>query len=211
MRSFEQFVRDTCPAGAVNFPFERGMYSLTEELEKIVGVLNEASVPFELIGGVAVNVHLLPRHRSRTFVTREIDLLVRRSDLDRIVLAAETAGYEARKIVGGYMLRLPSQAEQEAVHLVFAGERSKSTQPTPHPDLSPEATEFYGLTVPVAPLRDLVRMKLNSFRAKDLVHLEILDDAGLLTDEIEADLPSELRQRLIEARILIAEEQPDEE
>lgn len=198
-------------AGSFNLPFERGMYSLTDELEKILNVLREAAVPFEVVGGVAVNAHLLPGHRHRSFVTRDIDLLVRRSDLDRIVRAAESAGYDARKIVGGHMLRLPHQEAQEAVHLLFAGERSKSTQPTAHPDLDPQAVEFFGLSVPVAPLRDLVRMKLNSFRAKDLVHLQILDEAGLISGEIDSELSAVLQERLAEARHRLAEEQPDQE
>ena len=50
------------------------------------------------------------------------------------------------------------------------------------------------------PLPDLVRMKLTSFRAKDAAHIFDLDEAGLITPEIEAALPPLLRERLAEAR-----------
>lgn len=50
------------------------------------------------------------------------------------------------------------------------------------------------------PLADLVRMKLTSFRAKDETHLMDLDEAGLITPEIEAALPPVLADRLAQAR-----------
>jgi hypothetical protein len=52
----------------------------------------------------------------------------------------------------------------------------------------------------VAPVADLVRMKLTSFRLKDKVHIQDLDGVGLITPEIEAQLPEFLRQRLAEVR-----------
>lgn len=50
------------------------------------------------------------------------------------------------------------------------------------------------------PLADLVRMKLTSFRAKDEAHLKDLDEAGLLTPEMEAGLAPVLRARLAQVR-----------
>ena len=47
---------------------------------------------------------------------------------------------------------------------------------------------------------DLVRMKLTSFRMKDQLHVKDLDSARLITAEIEAGLPAELRGRLEEVR-----------
>jgi hypothetical protein len=191
--------------------FATGMNSLAAELSQITKVLTAAAVPFELVGGMAVNAHILAEHSSRAFVTRDIDLLVRRSDLPAIVEAAVAAGYEDRKIMGGFMLRLPGQEPGEAVHLLFAGEKSKSTQPLPHPDVRPESITLLGLSVPVAPLADLVRMKLTSFRPKDLVHLQILDETGLLSPAIERSLPAELTSRLVQARIQFAADEPDVE
>ena len=109
------------------------------------------------------------------------------------------------------MLGLPDQKPAEAVHLLFTGEKSKWTQPLPHPSLHPELIELFGLTVPVAPLTDLVRMKLTSFLPKDLVHLQILDETGLLSAPVEESLAPELAARLAQARQQFAGSLPDVE
>ena len=54
--------------------------------------------------------------------------------------------------------------------------------------------------VRLIPLADLVRMKLTSFRAKDEAHIKDLDEARLITPEIEASLPLELTRRLAQTR-----------
>ena len=181
MKTFEQFVAESAEHGSVNLIFESGMHSLVNDLEGIVKALQHAGVGFEVVGGVAVNAHILASHRSRSFVTRDIHLLVNRSDLRRIAEAAESLGYHARKMMGGYTLIRPEQELAEAIHLIFAGERSKSTQPLPHPALNPEDKHLFGITIPVAPLTDLLQMKLNSLRPKDIIHLETLDEVGLIT------------------------------
>jgi hypothetical protein len=52
----------------------------------------------------------------------------------------------------------------------------------------------------LAPVADLVRMKLTSHRLKDRVHLQDLDSVGLITPEIEPGLSDELSRRLAEVR-----------
>ena len=198
MKSFDAFLAESAEYGTgVNLVFEAGMYSLSSDLENIVKALREAGVSFEIAGGVAVNAHILPLHRSRSFVTRYIDVLLDRNDLERAAKAAEPLGYRAKKMMGGYALVRSEQELAEAVHLL------------PHPSLHPEEKDFLGISVPIAPLRDLLQMTLTSFRPKDLVHLEILDEARLITPALEKDLPLVLRQRLGEARKQIADDKPD--
>ena len=209
MKTFEQFLSDAARHGGINVVFESAMYSLVNDLEKIVRLFREAGVRFEVIGGVAVNAHILSLHRSRSFVTRDIDVLVHRSDLEILSKVGEAAGYKAKKMMGGYALIRPEQDLAEAVHLLFAGERSKSTQPYPHPEIQPEEKDLFGVTVPIAPLKDLVHMKLNSMRPKDLIHLETLDDLSLITPAIEQSLPEVLWERLGQARAQIAAGKPD--
>jgi hypothetical protein len=140
-------------------------------------------------------------------VTRDIDLLVRRHDLPRVAEAAQPLGYIARKMVGGYTLIRPGQD----LALLFVGEKSKSTQPLPHPELHPEEKHLLNLSVPVAPLKDLLQMKLSSLRPKDLIHIETLDDVGLITPALERHLSPVLQEWLKEARKTIAENKPDVE
>ena len=92
MKTFKQFVSESAKHGSVNLIFESGMHSLVNDLEGIVKALQHAGVQFEVVGGVAVNAHILALQRSRSFVTRDIDLLVNRSDLQRIAEAAESLG-----------------------------------------------------------------------------------------------------------------------
>lgn len=209
MKTFEQFISDASRRGSVNLVFERGTYSLMDDLERILAVLREAKVPFEVVGGVAVNAHVDGVRRSRSFVTRDIDLLVERNDLDKIVAAAESAGYNGRRIFGGFMLIRPQQDPEEAVHLWFVGERPRSTHPTPNPPINPEEKQLpeIEVSIPVARVRELVQMKLNSFCPKDETHLEILDKCGLITPAMESELPPVLRERLAQARTRYSDEE----
>ena len=52
----------------------------------------------------------------------------------------------------------------------------------------------------IAPVTDLVLMKLTSFRLKDQVHIQDMDSVGLITPEIENSLPEALRERLKQVR-----------
>jgi hypothetical protein len=88
MKTFEEFITEASQYGSVNLLFEQGMYALMEELERIVTVFREANIPFEVVGGVAVNAHVVGVKRSRSFVTPDVELLVRRDDLEQIVAAA---------------------------------------------------------------------------------------------------------------------------
>ncbi len=212
MRTFDQFVSESADEhGGVNPIFEAGMYSLVDDLEKIVKALRDAGVHFEVVGGAAVNAYVLTKNRSRSFVTRDIDLLLNRNDLGRAAKAGETVGYRAKKMMGGYALVRPGQDLGEAVHLLFVGEKSKSTQPFPHPELQPEEKRLFDISIPVAPLKDILQMKLNSLRPKDLIHIEILDDVGLITPDVELQLPPAFQERLKEARKVIAANKPDVE
>jgi hypothetical protein len=161
MKTFDQVLESAARHGGVNLLFEKSMYSLIDDLDRIVSVLRSAQVSFEVVGGVAVNAYILGARRSRSFVTRDIDILVDRRDLDRIVSAAEQAGYTGRKIVGGFMLIRPEQNPEEAVHLLFTGEKPRTSHPLENPELRPEEKRLdeFGVTIPVAGLPDLVRMK----------------------------------------------------
>ena len=210
MITFAQFVAESAQHHATINPFfETGMYSLVQDVESLVKALQDASVPFEVIGGVAVNAHIFPLDRSRSFVTRDIDLLLHREDIEKATKAAETLGYQGKKMLGGYTLIKTGQKLAEAVHLIFVGEKSKAAQPYPHPELQPEFRDLLGIVIPVASLKDLLHMKLNSLRPKDLVHIETMDEVGLITPSIELNLPSLLQDRLKQARELIAASQPD--
>jgi hypothetical protein len=87
---------------------------------------------------------------------------------------------------------------RSAVHLVFVREKVRPDFLEPVPDFSPAVQTAEGLLI--APVADLVRMKLTSFREKDRVHVRDMDSVALITEEVEAQLPDLLRQRLAQIR-----------
>ena len=77
--------------------------------------------------------------------------------------------------------------------LIFAGEKLRPEYPEAAPEIGAARTIR---RIRVTPLAELVRMKLTSFRLKDKTHLKDLDQAGLISPEIEARLSLMLRDRM---------------
>jgi hypothetical protein len=96
------------------------------------------------------------------------------------------------------MLIRPDQpSARRAIHLVFAGEKVRPEDPEPIPELGPSRRIR---ELRLIPIEDLIHMKLISFRAKDETHLKDLDEAGLITPEVEAGLSPILAERLARMR-----------
>ena len=68
------------------------------------------------------------------------------------------------------------------------------------PGFSPAVETAEGVLL--APVADLVRMKLTSYCLKDRVHIQDLDGVGLITPAIEESLPETLLERLAEIRAI---------
>jgi hypothetical protein len=62
--------------------------------------------------------------------------------------------------------------------------------------ITPERKNILGEEVFVAPVADLVTMKLSSYRDKDRVHIRSMDAAALITLEVESELTPMLLERL---------------
>jgi len=59
MQTFEQFIRDTAQKGeVVNLMFEERLFDLVGVLHKITDALASENIPHELIGGLAVLIHV---------------------------------------------------------------------------------------------------------------------------------------------------------
>jgi len=89
-----------------------------------------------------------------------------------------------------------------AINVVLANRMVKKDDYESNPDVEPSK---YGDGIRTLPLARLVRMKLNSFRLKDRVHLLDMIDVGLLDESWIAKFPKPLGERL---RLLI--EDPDQ-
>jgi hypothetical protein len=200
--TFEQFLRTTAAEGeAINTLFEERLFDLVGVLHKIAQVFTGEGIPYELIGGLAVLLHVEEANPEYTTLTRDVNLMIRRDDLERIKEAAAARGFRFRHTAGVDMLMYgKTDSARNAVHLIFSGERVRPNQAAPNPPIAPEKKRIHGGEVMVIPVADLVRMKLSSFRLKDQVHIKSMDAAGLIAAEVEAKLPAELATRLQHVR-----------
>ena len=146
-------------------------------------------------------IHVEEANPEHTSLTRDVDLMVRRPDLERIRVVAAQHGFQFRHAAGGDMLIYgEGRPARNAVHLIFSGEKARPNYPVAAPPMEPEQKHIHGKEVMVIALPDLVRMKLTSNRDKDRVHIRSMDAAGLVTHMVEEQLTPELLARLKQIR-----------
>lgn len=178
----------------VNSFFEERLDRLFELASILEKAFSAAGIDYRVVGGLAVYLYVEQAEPDAGRLTRDIDLAVRREDLQLIAEAVKPFGLEYRHSAGVDMLVYrDAPSAKRAVHLVFTGEKVQPEYELPVPRFS-DARTLQG--VRLVPLPDLIRMKLTSFRIKDQMHLKDLDEAGLITSDIEADLSPQMRERL---------------
>jgi hypothetical protein len=179
--------------------YDLHVQQLLDTVRRLTQALTEAGIEYRVIGGVAVFLHVHQRDPLAARSTRDVDIVVDRAQLGAIAEAVRPFGFTYRHAAGVDMLvdaREPGA--RSAVHLVFVRERVRPEYVEPVPDFSPPAQTAEGVLL--APVADLVRMKLTSYRLKDRVHIQDLDGVGLITLDVEAGLSDVLRERLREVR-----------
>ena len=151
-------------------------------------------MPYAVVGGNAVAAWVATVDEAAVRNTRDVDILIRRSDFPAAKAALEAAGFVHRRAAGlEPFLDDASSSARQAVHLVFADEIVRPGEPAPNPGVD-EATDFGAFRV--INLDALVRIKLTAFRDKDRTHLRDLIDVGLVDQSWTTRLPSPLAQRL---------------
>ncbi len=178
--------------------YDTHVEQLFSRLHELHNLLTGAGIPYRIVGGLAVFLHVSERDPIRARLTSDIDAAVRRQDLESVIAAAQQIGWNFRHVAGIDMLVEGSEPKvRSAVHLVFLGEKVRPDYVEPVPASMPERTSE---GIFLAPVADLVRMKLTRFRLKDRVHIQDLDAVGLITPEIESQLSSFHQTRLAEVR-----------
>lgn len=178
----------------VNSFFEVRVERLFQLADTLEQALSAAGIEYRVVGGLAVYLYVEEAEPDAGRLTRDVDIVVRREDLERIAAVVKPFGFEYRHVAGvDMLLDREAPTAKRAVHLVFAGEKVRPEYEVPVPTIM-ELTKRRGVSL--IPLSDLVRMKLTSFRLKDQAHLKDMDEAGLITPEVEERLTAKMRERL---------------
>ena len=174
----------------------RAVEKVRERLLKATAALRLAGIDYAVAGGNAVAAWVAQVDEGAVRNTRDVDILIRRTDLDRVRGAMEKAGFIYRHSAGiDLFLDAENASAREAVHIIFAGEMVRPEEPAANPDVSEsqEAKDFRVLS-----LDALVRVKLTAFRTKDRMHLLDMLELGLIDASWCGRLSPVLSQRLQE-------------
>ena len=176
--------------------------NVRRRLLRAAAALDAGQVAYAVVGGNAVAAWVSRADEAAVRNTRDVDILLRRSDLAAATAALAKAGFHHRRIASlgqpgalEVFLDGPDSSVRDALHIVFAAEKTRADQPEPNAriDESEDAGGFRLIA-----LEALVRMKLSAFRDKDRVHLRDLASVGLIDATWLPRLPETLRTRLAE-------------
>jgi hypothetical protein len=182
----------------INAFFEERVEQLLELAGLVERIFSSAGLEYRVVGGVATYLYVEEVEPDAGRLTKDVDIAVRRADLKKIAEAAGSFGLRHRHVAGVDMLVRPDQpSARRAIHFVFAGEKVRPEDPEPIPELG-TARRIGELRL--IPLASLIHMKLTSYRLKDQMHLKDLDEAGLITADVEAGLSPILAERLAQVR-----------
>jgi hypothetical protein len=173
---------------------ERAVEKVNERLRRTVGILEDAGVPYAVIGGHAVRAWVAQVDEAAMRTTIDVDILVRPQDLPAMIAAMTAAGFHHRQTTGLDMfVEHPDASARDAVHVLLCGRIERDGEP--NPDIEPVARTSGLQTVS---LETLVRMKLNAFRRKDQLHLIDMISLGMIDRSWLDRFPEKLRLRLQE-------------
>ena len=173
---------------------ERAVEKVNERLRRTVKILEDAKVPYAVIGGHAVRAWVAQVDEAAQRTTQDVDILVRPDNLIDLIGAMTAAGFYHRITSGLNMfVEHPDASARDAVHVLLVGNIEKLGEP--NPDIEPAVRANAFQTVK---LETLVRMKLNAFRRKDQVHLLDMVSLGMIDSSWLNKYPDPLRLRLEE-------------
>ncbi len=172
----------------------RAVEKVRDRLLRATAALESAGVLYAVVGGNAVAAWVSRVDEAAVRNTQDVDILLRRNDLESAKKAMEAAGFIYRHVKSIDMfLDGPEAKARDAVHVILAGERVRAADPVAAPDVLQAEP---GPPFRVLKLDALVQMKLTSFRDKDRMHLRDLLDVGLIDVSWCSRLTPELRSRL---------------
>lgn len=166
-----------------------------QRLRKVSAALDAAGIAYAVIGGNAVAAWVGRVDPAATRATKDVDLLIRRSDVAKVEAALEPLGFRRENLRDLVLFVDPDEPSRKSgVHLVWAAEKIRPSYSVPSPEVTESERDPEGFLVLSLPA--LVRMKLTSFRDIDRVHVADMLGVGLITPAVRATLPPDLFARL---------------
>ena len=154
--------------------------AVRERARRMTAALDRVGIKHAVVGGNAIAAWVARVDVEAVRNTKDVDLLIRREDFERVIAAAESVGFAHRNVNGvDLFLDGPEGSVRSAIHVVFAGEKVRPDHLLPAPDVTESEA---GPEFTVAALEALVRMKLVAFRLQDKVHLLDLLQVGLIDE-----------------------------
>jgi hypothetical protein len=173
---------------------ERALEKVKDRLNRVTSALENAGIPYAVIGGNAVQLWVAQVDESVVRNTRDVDIIINPEDLPKAIIALEKVGFIYRHVKSIDMfLDGPDAKARDAVHVLFAGVKVKQTDSEPVPQIDKVAIIKNLRTIP---LEGLVKLKLISFRDKDRTHLRDMLSINLIDETWLEKLPTELAERL---------------
>jgi len=177
-----------------------------EKLERATRALDAGGIPYAVIGGNAVAAWVADKDPSAVRTTQDVDMMVRRSDEQRVIDCLGRAGFVANHVRKFLIFTEPDDPNRRTgVHVIFTHERVRPSYAHQAPDVSGAVRSGEGFLV--LDLESLLIMKLTSFRDRDRTHIRDLLSVGAVTPEWCDRLPTDLRARF--DTILATPEVPD--
>jgi hypothetical protein len=170
------------------------MDKVRERLNRVCRALGEAQIPYAVVGGNAVAAWVATRDEGAVRNTQDVDILLRKEDAERATIALSSFGFycetvfEVTKFLDG-----PDGKPSQSVHVIWANQRVKADYNSPAPDPD-KSYDINGKRI--VDLQELVRMKLQSNRRKDQVHVLDMIGVGLIDASWPAYFEPPLNVRL---------------
>jgi len=174
----------------------RAVERVRQRLVRATAALDAAGVAYAVADGNAVAAWVATVDPSAVRNTQDVDIILRRADLEAAAAALASAGFVRRHVAGMDVFLDGADARaRDAVHVVLAGEKVRPE----YASASPDVTESQKIgAMRLLALESLVRMKLTSFRRKDQVHLLDMIEVGLIDGSWCSRFSPELGARLQE-------------
>jgi hypothetical protein len=141
-----------------------------QELKSIVIALEARKIDYALCGGVALAIHGAPR------ATQDIDLLLRREDLDRFREVAKTCGFTLESLPMDFASGVTVQRFTKVIEGQPFMLDALLVPPLENVWAARQSAEFEGGTLWVVSKEGLISLKLAAGRPQDIADVQRLEE-----------------------------------